>query len=234
MVEFRSFTLPPGNGPDPFEVTVFEAAEPVRTVMFAAGGGGNPRRHLPLLQSLAERGCTVIAPHFEQLASSVPTREELLSRARRLECAATSFARLDLPVAGIGHSIGATTLLVLAGAQARTLAGQSLCFRSQIVFDRLLLFTPATDFFRAFGALHSVRAPIFVWAGTKDTVTPSGQAEFLRDTLEPGVQVEVRVIEGAGHFTFMNELPPHVVDPHPGRDAFLANLADEVHRIVTG
>jgi hypothetical protein len=44
--------------------------------------------------------------------------------------------------------------------------------------------------------------------------------------------VEVRLVEEAGHFTFMHELPPHIVDSHPDRDAFLASLTDDVCRFV--
>jgi len=54
------------DGAESFAVTVLEAATPVRTVLFAVGAGGDPKRHLPLLTSLAERNCTVVAPHFEQ------------------------------------------------------------------------------------------------------------------------------------------------------------------------
>jgi hypothetical protein len=43
----------------------------------------------------------------------------------------------------------------------------------------------------------------------------------------------MRVVEGAGHFSFMNELPPQMTDPLPNRDAFLADLADSVGRFVT-
>jgi len=54
------------DGAESFAVTVLEAAAPVRTVLFAVGAGGDPKRHLPLLTSLAERSCTVVAPHFER------------------------------------------------------------------------------------------------------------------------------------------------------------------------
>jgi hypothetical protein len=71
------------------------------------------------------------------------------SRARSLESAIRSFAREGLPIAGIGHSIGATMLLVMAGGHAQTLAGQKVSMAPKINFDRLVLFTPAMDFFRA-------------------------------------------------------------------------------------
>jgi len=229
----RFFTSQLSDGPHSFEVMVFEAEQPSRTALFAAGRGGNPQRHLPLLHALAQQGCTVIAPHFEQLASPVPREDEMQARARSLELAVRAFAREGLPIAGIGHSIGATMLLVMAGGHARTLAGHKVSIAPKINFDRLVLFTPATDFFRAQGALTSVDAPILSWAGAKDTVTPPAQAAFLKEALEPRSPVEVRLVEEAGHFTFMHELPPHIADPHPDRNAFLASLTDDVCRFVT-
>jgi dienelactone hydrolase len=228
----RFLTSQSSDGSCSFEVVVLEAARPSRTALFAAGRGGDPRRHLPLLHALAQQGCTVIAPHFEPLASPVPREDEMQSRARSLESAIRSFAREGLPIAGIGHSIGATMLLVMAGGHAQTLAGQKVSMAPKINFDRLVLFTPAMDFFRAPGALASVDAPILLWAGAKDTVTPPTQAAFLKEALEPTSPVEVRLVEEAGHFTFMHDLPPHIADPHPDRDAFLTSLTNDVCRFV--
>ena len=230
--ESRSFTSQLSDGSRSFEVLVLEAAQPSRMALFAAGRGGNPRRHLPLLHALARQGCTVIAPHFEPLPSPVPREDELQSRARNLESAVCSFAHKGLPIAGIGHSIGATMLLVMAGGHAQTLAGQRVSVASKVKFDRLVLFTPPADFFRASGALESVEAPTLLWAGAKDTITPPAQAAFLKEALEPKSLVEVRLVEEAGHFTFMHDLPPHVADPYPDRDAFLASLTDDVCRFV--
>ena len=39
-----------------FEVAMLEAAEPSQLVLFAAGGGGDPERHLPLMAALAAPG----------------------------------------------------------------------------------------------------------------------------------------------------------------------------------
>jgi pimeloyl-ACP methyl ester carboxylesterase len=220
------------DGEDSFEVTVVEAAAPSRVVLFSVGGGGNPRRHLPLLASLAAHGCTVAAPRFERMASSIPTGNDLALRARRLRLAIDHVVRPGLPVAGVGHSIGAAMLLALAGAQAWTRAGQRLSITPDTRIGRLVLLAPATDFFRPPGALEGVRMPILAWAGTKDEITPPAQAEFLNDAMGAAAPVEVRIVEGAGHFSFMNDPPPRTTDPLPDRDAFLADLADTVCRFV--
>lgn len=112
------------------------------------------------------------------------------------------------------------------------LGGQRVSVVPKINFDRLVLFTPAADFFRAPGALASVDAPILLWAGEKDTVTPPAQAAFLKEALEPGSPVEIRLVAEAGHFTFMHELPPHISDPHPDRNGFLTSFTDDVCRFV--
>jgi len=111
------------DGDEAFAVTLLETAAPSRAVLFSVGGGGDPERHLPLLSALAARGCTVVAPHFARLASPIPTEAELALRARRLQLALDAAAP-DLPAVGVGHSIGASTLLALAGAEMWTLSGR--------------------------------------------------------------------------------------------------------------
>jgi pimeloyl-ACP methyl ester carboxylesterase len=221
------------DGVDSFEVTVLEAAKPSHVVLFSVGGGGNPERHLPLLTTLADHGCSVAAPHFGRLVSSIPTENDLLLRARRLRLALDHVMRPGLPAAGVGHSIGATMLLALVGAQAKTRAGQCVSITPDTRFDRLVLLAPAIDFFRAPGALDGVRLPILAWAGTKDEITPPAQTEFLNDVMEASAPVEMHIVEGAGHFTFMNNPPPQMTDAFPNRDAFLADLAETTCRFIT-
>jgi pimeloyl-ACP methyl ester carboxylesterase len=215
----------------PFDLTRLDAAEPSRVVLFAVGGGGDPRRHLPLLEGLAGRGCTVVAPHFERLVSPVATEAHMLLRARRLRLCLDSVALPELPVVGVGHSLGATTLLALAGATGWTLAGERLAIARDARLARLALFAPATGFFRAPGALDDLRATILAWVGTDDTITPPAQAELLKAAGR--ARVEIRLVEGAGHFSFMNLPPPHASDRVADREAFLARLASEVGRFAT-
>jgi alpha-beta hydrolase superfamily lysophospholipase len=222
------------DGTESFEVTVLERSAPARVVLFGVGLGGNPERHLPLLESLVERGCAVVAPHFERLASAIPTLADLQRRARRMRLALDAVNGAALPVAGVGHSIGATMLLALAGAQAWTIRRERVAASPIDRLDRLALMAPATDFFRAPGAFDGLRAPILAWAGAADTVVTPEQVRLIEHCLAPRVPVETRVIDGAGHFSFMNQLPPHITDSFPDRDALLADLAAEVGRFVTG
>lgn len=213
---------------DAFSITRIEAEESRCIVLFAVGRGGNPARHLPLMQTMADRGCTVIAPHFEMLASIAPTKAELDLRIRRLEASIDTCAESDLPVVGIGHSIGATALLALQGAEGETLDGRQLIFGSSPRLERLALLAPPTDFFRRPGALSRIKVPIKIWVGAKDTITPPAQSELLMDALSARTSVVIKVDPDAGHFTYMDELPPNTPESHPDRRTFLASLADEI------
>jgi pimeloyl-ACP methyl ester carboxylesterase len=221
------------DGAEPFDVTVVEANQiSKRLVLFAVGRGGNPERHLPLLRSVAALGCTVIAPHFDMLTSLVPSKVELDKRVRRLEASAAEYFKTDLPLVGIGHSIGGVTLLALAGGEAQTLGGDTVMSGSKLKFDRLALFAPPTDFFRQPSALKSVRVPIRIWVGAKDSITPPAQAQLLKEVLSLQGPIDICLDEEAGHFSYMDELPPNIIDSHPNRSKFLASLANDVGRFV--
>jgi alpha-beta hydrolase superfamily lysophospholipase len=222
------------DGVESFNVTLIEPSRPSRVVLFSVGLGGNPERHLPLLESLVARGCSVVAPHFERLPSPIPTEADLRLRARRLLLALDAVDAPALPVAGVGHSLGAALLLAFAGARISTILREPVAVAPIARLDRLALMAPATDFVRAPGALDGVRSPILVWAGTGDAFAPPEQVRILERSLAPRVPVETRVIDGAGHSSFMNLPPPNVPDPLADRDAFLATLAAEVGRFVTG
>lgn len=218
------------DGEAAFEVTLLEAGRPERVVLFAVGSGGNPERHLPLLRALADGGAVVVAPHFERIISARPTESDLAVRARRLRLALDSVAQSNLPVGGVGHSIGATILIAFAGGQMWLGPGQAVAIPSDDRIGRLVLFAPPTGFFRAPKALSAVRVPIQLWAGTRDTVTPADQAEYLARELGP--IVDLRVTEGVGHFSFLSTLPPQVMDPLGDRERFLSGLAEEVVKFV--
>jgi hypothetical protein len=55
---------------------------------------------------------------------------------------------------------------------------------------------------------------------------------LVERALAPRIPVETRVMDGAGHFSFMNVPPPLTNEPLPDRDAFLADLMTEVGRFV--
>jgi predicted dienelactone hydrolase len=215
-----------------FLITLLKAAKPVCIVLFSAGSGGNPERHIGVMKSLAENNCTVVAPHFDRLASPNPTEDELLTRARRLGIALDSVANPNFPVAGVGHSIGATILLAMSGGQIWLGVGQQVNIKPDERIGRLVLMAPPIGFFKAPGALKNVHTPMQVWVGTDDQITPPTQSEFLKRTIGDQAPVDLQIVDGAGHFSFMNTLPPQTVDPLPNRETFLSDLATEIRRFI--
>ncbi len=215
-----------------FEALFLKAAKPTRLVLFAAGSGGSPERHRPLLNSLVENGCTVIAPYFERLMSPSPNASDLLLRARRLQIAYDQIADTNLLAVGIGHSIGAALLLAMAGGEMWMRAGERLPISAEKRLKKLVLFTPPTGFFQAPNALNAIQTPIQAWAGTVDSITPQAQIEFLRDHLPSKVSFDLHIVDGAGHFSFLNTLPPQINDSMANREDFLRSLVVDVCRFV--
>lgn len=221
------------DGAESFKVSVFEAATNSPVVLFAVGAGGQPERHATLLGALAESGCTVIAPHFERLASPIPSEEDLTLWARRLSLALDAFAQPGTTVAGVGHSIGAATLVALAGGHMWLGAGRRVNIVPDGRLTRLALLAPPTGFFQAPGALDAVRLPILACVGSEDSITPPAQTEWLARAMRDWQTVDVRVTSGAGHFSFMDLPPPHSTEPLPDKQAFLREYSGEVCKFVS-
>ena len=221
------------DGAEKFNVSIFEPKESTCIVIFAAGRGGNPMRHLSLLQAVAKRGCLTIAPHFDMLMSAVPSTDELKTRIQRLELTLKWYSQMGRPVIGVGHSLGCVLLLALAGGEARTLSGHQAVSNLKLTFDKLVLFAPPVAFFAYPDALKSIDTPIYLRTGNKDTITPPNQVFLFKERLEKQTKVEFVLDEDAGHFSYMDELPPNVEDIQPERNVFLSNFVKDIVRSVT-
>lgn len=222
------------DGAESFIVSVHEAAENSPMVLFAVGAGGQPERHATLLDALAESSCTVVAPHFERLASPIPTEADLTLRARRLSLTLDAFVQPGAIAAGVGHSIGAATLVALTGAQMWLGTGRRVNITLDSRLTRLALLATPTGFFQAPGALDAVRVPILAWVDSKDGITPPAQTEWLAHAMRDWQTVDIRVTEGAGHFSFMDLPPPQTTEPLPNKQAFLREYSSEVCKFVVG
>lgn len=222
------------DGAGSFDVSVHESTTASSVVLFAVGSGGQPERHSSLLSSLAESGFTVVAPHFERLTSQMPSETELTLRASRLSLTLDAFVQPGKTVAGVGHSIGAATLIALAGGHMWLGAGRRVKIAPDSRLTRLALLAPPTGFFQAPGALDSVSIPILAWVGSEDGITPPGQTEWLAHAMRDWQTVDVRITEGAGHFSFMDHPPPQATETLPNKQAFLQEHSTEVCRFVSG
>ena len=220
------------DGDDPFAVTVHHAAGHAPVVLFAAGAGGLPERYHTLLQTLADAGCSVMAPHFERLATPFPTQQELLLRARRLALALDAFATPGARIVGVGHSIGASTLLAMSGAALWLGPGARVPIPHDPRLGSLCLVTAPLGFFQAPEALSGVKVPLQVWAGGQDAITVSSQAQWLAQTVPASVSVDLRLVADAGHFSFMDAPPPQAVETVADKAAFLREFAGDVAQFV--
>jgi pimeloyl-ACP methyl ester carboxylesterase len=206
------------------EVLTLGAENAERVVLFAAGAGGDPERHRPLLDQLAAQGFRVIAPHFERLIAREASTAELLARPLGLIDALGEQAPPDVKVMAVGHSIGGWAALCLAGATPWGRDRRPIDVPREPRVCRLALYAPAAGWFQAPGALDEITVPMLVYAGELDPVTPPAQALHLKTAR---ADVDVRIVPGAGHFSFMNVLPPGTSeDPAFDRDRFLGDLAD--------
>ncbi|MDH2067271.1 alpha/beta hydrolase [Pantoea sp. GD03673] len=216
-----------------FDVTLFQVSDATDCILFAPGLGGSPLRHMGLIQTFAHHGISVVAPHFELLTSPFPTKAELIERVQRLDLAAEKFCSHYVSVSGVGHSLGAAVSLIYAGATAWSSAREAVSFNGHIILNRLVLLAPPADFFPAPLSLASINVPLQIWAGEKDVITPPLQATFLHQSLNAQTYSELHIAENAGHFTFINALPPRVTDPHPSRNEFLMSLGEKISQFIT-
>jgi pimeloyl-ACP methyl ester carboxylesterase len=217
-----------------FDVSVYESDENSPVVLFAVGSGGLPNRYSSLLKVLVNSGFTVIAPHFERLVSPYPKENELVLRGRRLSLALNAFSQNGAKVAGVGHSIGASTLLAMAGAGMWLGPEIKINIAPESKLSRLVLLSPPTGFFRAPGALDNVTAPILVLVGSEDYITPLEQSKWLAQTITSSPPVDLKVAEGAGHFSFMDQAPPNTIEPLVNKNEFIAQYSREVSKFIAG
>ncbi|AQA13131.1 alpha/beta hydrolase family protein [Streptomyces malaysiensis] len=201
-----------------------------RVVLFGAGAGGDPERYRPLLEHLAAHDCQVIAPCFERFVAREATTAELLARPAGLVEALHRWAPEDASVVVVGHSIGGWAGLCLAGATPWGRDGRLLDVPREPRVGRLVLYAPAAGWFAAPGALDAITAPMLVFAGELDTITPVEQAVRLKGA---SAQVDLRVVPGAGHFSFMNTPPPGMVETEGfDRAQFLTDFAQATLEFV--
>jgi predicted dienelactone hydrolase len=221
------------DGTESFYISVHEAEKNSPVVLFAVGSGGQPERHSTLLEKLVESGCTIIAPHFELLVSPYPKEDELTLRARRLSLALDAFSQSGAIVAGVGHSIGAATLLALAGAKMWLGSGQQVSITPEKRLARLALLAPPTGFFQAPEALDAVNSLMLVWVGSEDKITPPEQSKWLAQGISGSQTVDLRIANGAGHFSFMDLAPPNTVEPLANKLEFIKRYSSEVSKFIT-
>ena len=221
----------------PFSMEAAMDAPPAGTrlplVVLSHGNGGTLWAYRDLAALLARNGFVVAMP--EHLGNSrtdnslAGTAANLANRPRQL-CLAIDAALAD-PLLGahlapergvglIGHSIGGYSALATAGGQPWTGPQESggqpprqVAVAHDARIRALVLLAPATPWFMPAGALAQVHAPILMFSGSQDSITPSWHADIVKRGVADPSTVEHQMVEGAGHFSFMSPFPGAMARP---------------------
>lgn len=216
----------------PYQVAAARDGEPAGNdyplVAISHGSGGTPWVHRDLARHLVLNGFVVVMPeHIGNSRSDnslVGTDEVLLRRPAQLSAAIdaaiadpvlNSLLRLG-PIGIVGTSIGAYTALSLAGGQPWSGGRDSprrLTVAHREDIGALVLLSPAVFWFVPEHSLNQVRVPMLVRNGEMDTITTPAHVALIRERVPPDVVVSQKVVENAGHFSFMSPFPASLVRP---------------------
>ena len=262
---FRLWTLYPtpsapaqvAFGPYTVEASADAPIEPATfpLVVVSHGSGSSPFLFRDLAARLVRHGHVVaVVEHpgdHRNDRSRSDTDENLVARPRHVRRAIDAVladgelgphVRSDR-VAVIGHSLGAYTALAVAGGTPWSKAGEPLAVAWDPRIGALVLLAPAAYGYVPDGSLARVTAPMLVYTGAADTITPPWHGHLVASAASAasaasfGGQVPDtskvihHVVEHAGHLSFLSELPPSSGwrDP-PGFDraGFHERLGSEV------
>ncbi|UOQ45814.1 alpha/beta hydrolase [Halobacillus salinarum] len=196
------------------------------------GTGGTPYVYRTLARYLARCGFVVGLPEhpFNNLTdnSLEGTVENLENRPKQLSAAIDWFMNSEefashvrqKDAAIIGHSMGAYTALAAAGGRPVSLPRESSDGNSCNVkvepdsrIGRLVLLAPASVWFKEKGALDEVTVPVLMLTGEKDEITTSFHSDIILNGLSGPNQMQHRMIENGGHFSFLSPFPEKLVRP---------------------
>jgi len=188
-------------------------------VVISHGGGGSHLLYRTISTHLAKNGYVVAMPEHpgnnrnnNELAD---THENLVNRPRHIRITIDTVS-LDARfnphidpnhIAIIGHSIGGYTALAVAGGVPWSKAGQRVAVVADPRVGALVLLAPATAFFIPDDSLIDVTVPILMLVAEHDSITPLWQADIVLERVPDRTKVTHRVIEGAGHFSFLSPFP---------------------------
>ncbi|RSK50001.1 alpha/beta hydrolase family protein [Hymenobacter rigui] len=215
----------------PYELEVALNA-PVRVgrwpvVLISHGTGGSGLTHRNLAHYLARHGVVVALPEHPHNNRSddtwAHTPQNLMARPRHLQLALDSIlqnARLApaLKPDGavlIGHSLGGYTVLAAAGGQPWSVSREPdtapprpiLVPPADTRVKALVLLAPAVPWFGVAGALAQMRLPVLLLAGEQDEFIPPQHVETVLRGVPDAAQVTYRIVENAGHFSFLSPFP---------------------------
>lgn len=206
------------------------APGPWPVVLISHGTSGSPLTHRLLAHFLARHGFVVGLPrhHANHRDDNTwhNTPANLVARPRHCSLAIDALlngfgaALCPAGVVLIGHSLGGYTALALAGGQPGSLPHEHSDGTPQPIpavpdarVRALVLLAPATAWYRAAEALRNVRVPILLLTGGKDEWTPDFHAQVVLRGVPDRGQVQHRIIENAGHYSFLSPFPVERTSP---------------------
>lgn len=215
-------------------------------VLISHGTGGSPLVYRTLAHHLARNGFVVGLPEHpfnnRDNNSWEGTIENLTARPRHLQLVVNHlFTQVYVAVhlmpdtvALIGHSLGGYTALALAGGVPTSFPNESPDGQRHPIptladgrVKALVLLAPATPWFMDEGALRNVRVPILMLTAEKDAHTSPEHAQIVRAGVSDAQQIEHRVVQNAGHFSFLSPFPEARISPAfpPSQDLIGFNRA---------
>lgn len=208
-------------------------------IVISHGSGGGNLLYRTLAHHLASNGFIVGMPEhpFNNFNNNTleGTVENLENRPRHIYTAIDWFLE-DEKFAGvlktnsisiIGHSTGGTTALSVAGGIPTSLPNESSDGQPKqinVAHDRkiksLVLLAPGTVWFKEKGALSGVDIPILMITAEKDQFIQPFHAQIVLEGVADSSKVEHRIVENAGHFSFLSPFPEFMVTPEffPAQD----------------
>jgi len=231
-ISFPTLVLYPTDGPPtptafgPYTIDVSPdapvAAGQFPLVVISHGNGGTAIIYRTIATHLAKNGYVVAIPEHpgnNRTDNSLEgTLENLVNRPRHIRLTIDAISSDDrfgacVPpdnVAIIGHSMGGYTALAVAGGIPWTKDRQRVDVVPDPRVRALVLLTPATAWYRPEDALKNVTVPILMLIAEHDPYTPRWHADLVLAGIPGKNQVICRVIENAGHFSFLSPFPPRI------------------------
>lgn len=208
-------------------------------VVISHGSGGSHLVYRTMAAHLARNGFVVAMPEhpgnnrnnneLAGTAANLEARPRLVRLVIDWAYSAEGFCASLAPdsVAIAGHSMGGYTALAAAGGKPAAFPHETPDGKARAIdvaadgrIKALVLLAPAVAWFLAPGALSDVRVPILMLTAEKDVQTPVGHKEILKAGLADWGMVEHRVIENAGHYSFLSPFPEAMTKPEfaPSQD----------------
>jgi predicted dienelactone hydrolase len=188
-------------------------------VTISHGNGGSHLLYRTIASHLAQHGYVVAMPeHSGNNRNNNEldgTHQNLVNRPRHVGFTIDAvfsdaqFRACVQPnnVAVIGHSIGGYTALAVAGGTPWSEAQKSVEVTTDPRVRALVLLAPATAWFLQKDSLRNVNVPILMLIAEHDPFTPRWHAEIVLNGVADRTLVTFRVVENAGHFSFLSPFP---------------------------